>query len=167
MPFAAGRDRAQSSPSMRERRAWRVAGIGLVAATVISRWPFRSRFLFSWDSANFALGIARIDIAQHRPHPPGYLGYVLAARALNAVLHDANTAMVLWNIAATALAALVIGRFAWECAGRGHRAPRAVAPVRAAIGLGRQLDDEAARKNETEPDPRARRDSLSHIAGRL
>lgn len=114
---------------MRERRAWRVAGIGLVAATVISRWPFRSRFLFSWDSANFALGIARIDIAQHRPHPPGYLGYVLAARALNAVVHDANTAMVLWNIAATALAALVIGRFAWECAGRGHRALSAAAAV--------------------------------------
>jgi hypothetical protein len=103
------------------RRAWWVASIAVVAATVISRWPFRSHALFTWDSANFALGMARIDIAQHRPHPPGYLGYVLVARAIDLVVHDANAALVLWNIFATALAALVIARFVWEITEPGKR----------------------------------------------
>jgi len=106
-----------------------IVAASLVAATVLTRWPFRSHTLFTWDSANFALGMARIDIAQHRPHPPGYLGYVLVARAINLVIHDANAALVLWNIIATALAALVIARFAWESAGPEARARAATAAV--------------------------------------
>jgi hypothetical protein len=73
--------------------------------------------------------MARIDIAQHRPHPPGYLGYVLVARAIDLVVHDANTALVLWNILATALAALVIARFVWESTGPEERARAATAAV--------------------------------------
>jgi hypothetical protein len=103
--------------------------MSLVAATVISRWPFRSHALFTWDSANFALGMARIDIAQHRPHPPGYLGYVFVARAISLVVHDANEALVLWNIIATALAALVIARFVWESAAPEERGRAAMAAV--------------------------------------
>ena len=76
----------------------------LGATVVLTRWPLRSHALFTWDSANFALAIARIDVAQHRPHPPGYLGYVPVARAINFVVRDANTALVLWNVVATALA---------------------------------------------------------------
>jgi hypothetical protein len=85
-------------------------------SVIVSRWYFRSKALFSWDSANFALALDRIDIGAHRPHPPGYLGYVFAARALNVLFHDANTALVVWNILATALAALILARFAWESA---------------------------------------------------
>ena len=50
------------------------------ALVIVSRWPFRSHALFSWDSANFAMALDKIDIAMHRPHPPGYLGYVFVAR---------------------------------------------------------------------------------------
>ena len=48
----------------------------VVVAAFVTRWPFRSRALFSWDSANYALALERIDIGAHRPHPPGYLAYV-------------------------------------------------------------------------------------------
>jgi hypothetical protein len=97
----------------------------VVAAT---RWPFRSHALFSWDSANFALAMARIDIAAHRPHPPGYLGYVLAGRALNGLVHDPNTSLVIWNIVVTAIAAIVVGRWAWDLAeGQSHQISQAVA----------------------------------------
>jgi hypothetical protein len=83
---------------------------------LVSRWPFRSHSLFSWDSANFALAMSDIDIAAHRPHPPGYIGYVLAARGIDLVVRDANLSLVMWNIAATAVAAAVLVRFAWEVA---------------------------------------------------
>jgi hypothetical protein len=104
---------------------WLAAGAALVVAA--TRWPFRSHALYSWDSANFALAMADIDIAAHRPHPPGYIGYVLAARALDVVFRDPNLSLVVWNIAATALAAAVLVRFAWELADEQRQTRTAVA----------------------------------------
>lgn len=83
----------------------------LLAAAAL-RWPFRSQTLFSWDSANFALALERIDIAAHRPHPPGYLAYVWIARGLVGLGADVNTAFVIWNIVATAGILFVVVRFA-------------------------------------------------------
>jgi hypothetical protein len=74
----------------------------VVAATV---WPLRSRHLFSWDSANYAFAVERIDISRHRPHPPGYLGYVFAARALRGLTGDVNASFVAWNVMALTIAA--------------------------------------------------------------
>jgi hypothetical protein len=78
---------------------WAIRAVARVAV-FLSRWPIRSQRLFSWDSANFALATLHIDIADHRPHPPGYLGYVLVARALDWLTHDVNTSLVLWNMIA-------------------------------------------------------------------
>ena len=86
---------------------WLAAGAALVV--IATRWPFRSHALYSWDSANFALAMADIDIAAHRPHPPGYIGYVLAARALVLVFRDANLSLVGRNIIATAFAPQLVG----------------------------------------------------------
>jgi hypothetical protein len=99
---------------------WKIAAV-LAVCVFVSRWPFRSHALFSWDSANFALALDRIDLAMHRPHPPGYLGYVFAARLLRHAFPDANTALVVWNVMATALATLVIALFAFEVADPGRR----------------------------------------------
>jgi hypothetical protein len=92
------------------------------AAVIVTRWPYRSRALFSWDSANFALAVDRIDIAAHRPHPPGYIGYVFAARALRWVTGDVNAALVLWNVLATILTAMALAFFAWDADGTPRRA---------------------------------------------
>ena len=98
--------------------SWFIPAIAVAAASAVgaTRWPFRSRALFSWDSANFALAMARIDIAAHRPHPPGYLGYVIAARAVNSLVQDSNSSLVIWNIAVTAIAVVVLIRWAYEAA---------------------------------------------------
>jgi len=105
---------------------WKTAAL-LTVLVVVSRWPFRSHALFSWDSANFAMALDRIDIAMHRPHPPGYLGYVFAARALRLIFREANTALVVWNLVATMLAGLVTAIFALEVADRERRSLTAVA----------------------------------------
>lgn len=96
------------------------------------RVPFRSHYLHSWDSANYALAMERIDIATHRPHPPGYVGYVMAARGLDAVLRDPNAALVCWNIIAASLIALLVLRIAWDLA---PQQPRPVLFVAAATSL--------------------------------
>lgn len=93
---------------------------------MISRWPFRSHALYSWDSANFALALQEIDIAAHQPHPPGYLGYVWAGRAIAATGADANLALVIWNIIATIVALLVLLRFTRELAAESADASRAM-----------------------------------------
>lgn len=75
------------------------------AVVALTVWPLRSRHLFSWDSANYAFAVERIDISLHRPHPPGYLGYVFAARALLPLTGDVNAAFVAWNVMALTIAA--------------------------------------------------------------
>lgn len=100
---------------IKDRRLW-LAAACVGAVVCLTRWPFRSHALFSWDSANYALAMVHIDIAAHRPHPPGYLGYVFAARALNTVVRDPNTALVVWNMLATALSALLLIAFAFSAA---------------------------------------------------
>lgn len=92
-----------------------VIGVAVLSIAVVlaTRLPARTEFLFSWDSVNFALGMTRIDIARHQPHPPGYFGYVLAARSLR-FGDSENAALLRVNIAAAALAALVSWCFVWR-----------------------------------------------------
>src|SRR3984893_13672108 len=82
------------------RRELSVTAAVVALFVTAETWPTHSRYLFSWDSANFAFAISRIDIALHRPHPPGYLGYVLAGRSLASLTHESNAALILWNVLA-------------------------------------------------------------------
>jgi hypothetical protein len=98
--------------------------VALAAASLLTRWAFRSHYLFSWDSGNFALAMDHIDVAAHRPHPPGYLAYVFAGRLLRALGADTNAALVGWNILATAAIVVIVARFARELAHGDARAER-------------------------------------------
>jgi hypothetical protein len=61
---------------------------------VLSRIPFRSQWLYHWDSINFALGMEHFDVRFHQPHPPGYLLYILLGRFVKLLLHDPNASLV-------------------------------------------------------------------------
>lgn len=82
-----------------------MAALGLV--TILVRLPLRSRTLWGWDSALFALGMEHFDITAARPHPPGYPIYIALGKLLFAVTGEANAALVaqsiLWSAAAIAL----------------------------------------------------------------
>jgi hypothetical protein len=84
----------------------------LVILVTFEVWPTRSRHLFSWDSANYAFAISKIDIAQHRPHPPGYLGYVFAGRLLAPLFSDVNAALIAWNVLALSAAGALMALLA-------------------------------------------------------
>lgn len=86
----------------------------LAGAVAVSRFAFRSRFLYDLDSVNFALGIGRFDPRTYQPHPPGYFLYICLGRLINSLVHDANLALVLLSIAAGIATIVLIYRLALE-----------------------------------------------------
>lgn len=86
----------------------------LTAAVAVSRFAFRSRYLYDLDSVNFALGIGRFDPRTHQPHPPGYFLYVCLGRLINYLVHNANLALVLLSIAAGIASVILIYLLALE-----------------------------------------------------
>ena len=80
----------------------------LAALVVATRLPFRTQLLFNWDAVNFALALERFDVRHHAPHPPGYPYFVGLGRALQALLGDANTALVAESILFSVLAVVVL-----------------------------------------------------------
>ena len=86
-----------------DRKDWALAAL-LGLLTVALRLPFLSRYLFIWDSVNFALALEHFDVTQHRPHPPGYFYYVGLGRLLNALFNDANLSLALESVLLSALA---------------------------------------------------------------
>src|SRR5439155_25554425 len=69
-------DHMATSEQVRER--WIVAGATLVAA--ISRLFALARTPWDWDELLFMQALDRYDVAAHRPHPPGFPLYILAAK---------------------------------------------------------------------------------------
>src|SRR6267143_4910795 len=80
----------------------------LTGAVAISRFMFRSHYLYDLDSVNFALAMQRFDPRVHQPHPPGYFLYISFGRLLNSVFHDANLALVVMSIVASCGVAVVV-----------------------------------------------------------
>jgi len=81
-----------TKPVMTSRQALDTAI--LIAATALTRFVFRSHYLYDIDSVNFALALKRFDPSVHQPHPPGYFLYVCLGRLANLLFHDANAALV-------------------------------------------------------------------------
>src|SRR5277367_1909915 len=88
----------QSSSSMSSRK---LDVFLLIATVAMTRFVFRSHYLYDLDSVNFALGMDRFDPRVHQAHPPGYFLYICLGRLLNVVLHDANLALVVLSILAS------------------------------------------------------------------
>jgi hypothetical protein len=80
----------------------------LTGAVAITRFVFRSHYLYDLDSVNFALAMQRFDPRVHQPHPPGYFLYICFGRLLNSVFHDANLALVVMSIVASCGVAVVV-----------------------------------------------------------
>ena len=80
----------------------------LIITVVATRIPFMSRFLYEWDSVNYALALTDYNVLQQQPHPPGYILYVALGRAANIIFQDPNTSLIALAILFTALSAVLI-----------------------------------------------------------
>ena len=108
---------AVEAPALHRVRdvAWSRARVALVAsgfavATFTTRLPLRGQYLFNWDALQFALGIQRFDLATHRPHPPGYIGYIYLGRLL-VHLTGASIESVLTAVSIAGEMATVVGLY--------------------------------------------------------
>lgn len=111
-----------SSSGFQSRRSFYSSAkdCSLFAAIVaLSRFAFRSHYLYDIDSVNFALALQRFDPAVHQPHPPGYFLYILLGRIANLATADANAAFVLISIASSCAAVIMIYLLARDWFGRG------------------------------------------------
>jgi hypothetical protein len=86
----------------------------LTGAVAVTRFLFRSHYLYDLDSVNFALAMERFDPRVHQPHPPGYFLYICAGRLLNIIFHDANLALVVLGIFASCGVAIVVYKMTLE-----------------------------------------------------
>lgn len=84
----------------------------LFAAFVVVRLPFRAEILVNWDAVNYAFGVEGFDLRHHEPHPPGYLGYVLAGRMLAPLVGGPNAALTLLSVLTGAAVPAVLYVFA-------------------------------------------------------
>ena len=113
---------ARSPWSSRSSDTWIAASLAIAVA--LTRLPFVSRELATWDSVLLAraldLGFSTgPDLADQRPQAPGYLFYVGAAALLRPILGSPNAAFVTLSIAASALTVAVIYVFCRRFGSRG------------------------------------------------
>jgi hypothetical protein len=74
-----------------------------------TRWPLAPRYLYYFDSANFALSLEHFNPAMHQPQPPGYPLYVLLIRAIHLFVGPAEKVLLISGlIAAFAAVALIL-----------------------------------------------------------
>lgn len=99
---------------LRRYAAWSIAVVLLVLAT---RVPLASKYLFSWDAANFALALDAYSVPAHRPQPPGYPLYVAAAWLLRGVTGEANSAYVSLSILTSTVGAVLVLGLGWRLLG--------------------------------------------------
>ena len=99
---------------------WNDTTIGLALAVLgcLSRLPFATLYLYSWDSVNFALGMRGLNVTLHAPHPPGYPYYVGLARLLDLLLGNANASLVAISILFTGLTAAALFLLGRDLLGR-------------------------------------------------
>jgi len=83
----------------------------LAVLVLLSRVPFITKFLYSWDAVQLSLALDNFNILKHQPHPPGYILYVGLGKLLYLFSHNANSAYILLGILATIFLVIFFYRF--------------------------------------------------------
>ena len=91
----------------------RAVAAALAALVLVTRLPFAAQALWAWDSVLYARALEQgfhvgADLADQRPHPPGYLFYLALAAVFRFITRDSNTALVVVSVLASALTAAAV-----------------------------------------------------------
>ena len=95
----------------------------LAVLVLASRIPFAPKTLWAWDSVLYARALEQgfyvgADLADQRPHPPGYALYVALASVFRLITRDSNAALVAVSILASSLTAAAVYLLCRRYAGR-------------------------------------------------
>lgn len=75
---------------------------------IATRIPFASRMIFAGDSARFAMAMEQYDVAQMRPHAPGYFLYIAIAKFVYLFIHDTRLSLVAVSISSSVLTIVML-----------------------------------------------------------
>ena len=89
-------------------RSLRLGAGALAFAFIALHLPFLPASLEDLDSINFALGIREFDVTRHQPHPPGYPVFMLAAKAVHAMVPSEAHVLAILGILTGGLAAFAL-----------------------------------------------------------
>lgn len=82
--------------------------LGALVVLIASRFVFVPDGPWEQDEAIFAAGVLDLDIVRHRPHPPGFPGWMLLGKIVNALVDDALLSLRLLSGVASAAVAMLI-----------------------------------------------------------
>lgn len=114
-------------------RTTRAAGV-LAVVFLVLHLPFLPPTLEDLDSINFALGIRDFNVAEHQPHPPGYPLFILAAKAVFAVVRSEVLSLGLLAIVSGTLGVMAVAALFRRLAGGRDDAWPALLPTMLAAG---------------------------------
>jgi hypothetical protein len=91
----------------------RVIAAVLAALVLLARVVYASQTLWAWDSVLYARALEQgfhvgVDLADQRPHPPGYILYLGVAALVRFLTSDSNAALVVLSVIASALTAAAV-----------------------------------------------------------
>src|SRR5262245_45337341 len=99
------------APSIFKRRRW--AGVLLIFVLLAAtRIPLAPKYLYSFDSVNFALALDEFNPTKHQPQPPGYPMFVGLTWIVRLVMPRAEDALVAAGLVMSAMAMLGLWRLA-------------------------------------------------------
>lgn len=91
--------------------------IVLFAFIAATRWLLAPKYLYYFDSANFAFSLEHFNPALHQPQPPGYPLFVLFIRFIHLFVAPAERVLLLAGILGSLAAVLLILAFARDVFG--------------------------------------------------
>ena len=89
----------------------------LLIAVFLTRWPLAPKYLFFFDSANFAYAMEHFNPAAHQPQLPGYPLFVLLMQLLHSFIPNPQHVLVASGILGTVAAAWCLWRLGVEMFG--------------------------------------------------
>jgi hypothetical protein len=96
----------------------RVLVAAVFATLAITRIPLAPKYLYYFDSVNFALALDEFNPGKHQPQPPGYPMFVALMRLVHFAVPRAEDVLVVSGLLAATAATVLLWRLADEMFGR-------------------------------------------------
>jgi hypothetical protein len=111
----AGRERSEL-----DARSLSIGAFALIAFILIAitRWPLAPKYLYYFDSVNFALALDEFNPTLHQPQPPGYPLFVGLTRLLHWWIPQPERVLLVAGMLAACAALMLIWLLATEMFGR-------------------------------------------------
>ena len=78
-----------------------MVSVRLIAALLLSRLALLADGPWEQDEALFATGVLDYDVVHHRPHPPGFPGWIALGKLLYPLTGDALLSLRVWSSVAS------------------------------------------------------------------